>query len=134
MAIKLNWQTMSAVKADLEATWKLEPDSKVTFILLLKNGAEHKKIIRFSDFLKFFWYIYDSTKFHVKGLVVTDSTGKVLYRHRQVSGGREEIPNGGNVHIFERWKKLTDQQKDAYLNICLAQIYDHTESSRNSNG
>jgi len=133
MAIKLNWNTLSDVKSDLEKTWKLKANSKVVFVLLLKDGTHHKKTIKFADFLKFFWFIYDSTKFHVKGLVVTDTSGKVLYRHRQTNGEHEEIPNGGNVHIFERWATMTDDQKDAHLNILLSQIYDYTEqSSRNS--
>jgi len=134
MAIKLNWNVLSDVKSDLEDTWKLKPETKVTFVLLMKDGSHHKKTIKFSEFLKFFWFIYDSTNFHVKGLVVTDTTGKILYRHRQTTGEHEEIPNGGNVHIFDRWNNMTDGQKDAHLNILLSQIYDYTESSRNSNG
>lgn len=134
MAIKLKWETLSNVRTELESAWKLNPSSKVIFVLLLKDGSHHKKTVRFSEFLKFFWFIYDSTNFHVKGLIVQDTKGKVLYRHRQATGEHEEIPSGGNVYIFDRWTHLTENQKDVHLNILLSQIHDHSESSNKSNG
>jgi len=130
MAIKLNWNTLTAVRSDLEETWNLKPDSKITFVLLLKDGSQHKKTIPFQQFLKFFWFIYDEPKFYVKGLVITDNTGKILYRHRQKTGDREEIPHGGNSHIFERWADMSDSERDVHLNILLSQINDYTESDR----
>ena len=133
MTIKLNWKTVMEVQADLASTKNLAADSSVIFVLLLKDGTHQKKTVKFKDFLKFFWFMYDSKKFYVRGLVVTDMSGNTLYRQQQTNT-KHSIPTGGNVHLFERWKSLNAEQKDAYLNIVLAQIYDNTlqqEPNRN---
>lgn len=135
MAIKVNWKTLLEVKESLATTKNLTADTSVIFVLLLKDGTHQKKTIKFKDFLKFFWFMYDSTKFYVKGLVVTDLSGNILYRQQQAQA-QTNTPSGGSVHIFTRWKSLNEEQKDAYLDILLAQIYDYTlqqEPPRNPN-
>lgn len=135
MAIKINWKTLLEVKESLASTKNLTADTSVIFVLLLKDGTHQKKTVKFKDFLKFFWFMYDSTKFHVKGLVVTDLSGNILYRQQQAHV-QNTTPSGGSVHIFTRWKSLTEEQKDAFLNILLAQIYDYAlqqEPPRNLN-
>lgn len=135
MAIKVNWKTLLEVKDNLAITKHMTADTSVIFVLLLKDGTHQKKTIKFKDFLKFFWFMYDSTKFYVKGLVVTDLSGNILYRQQQAQT-QINTPSGGSVHIFTRWKSLNEEQKDAYLDILLAQIYDYTlqqEPPRNPN-
>ena len=126
MAIKINWKSLSEVKEGLIKTKSLTNDTPVVFVLLLKDGTHQKKTIKFQDFFKFFWFMYDSTKISIKGLVVTDTSGNILYRHPQVNSHGEIIPDGGNTYVFERWSTLSELQKDTHLNILLAQINDYT--------
>jgi hypothetical protein len=125
MAIKVNWKTLLEIKEELATTKNLTADTSVIFVLLLKDGTHQKKTIKFKDFLKFFWFMYDSTKFYVKGLVVTDLNGNILYRQQQAQI-QNALPSSGNTHIFTRWNSLNEEQKDAFISILLAQIYDYT--------
>jgi hypothetical protein len=122
MAIKLNWETVCKVNERLTNEMKIPADAPITFNLLLTDNKIVKRTIRFEHFLKFFWDISETNSVQVIGLVITDRQGHVLYRHKQVTAGSEEIPSVGNPSILEGWNELSDQAKQTYLEITIAQI------------
>lgn len=132
MAIKLNWKSVYAARDHLRDEREVQDDTTLTFVLLFKDGTQRQKAVKFKDFLRFLWFIYDSNKFYATGLVVKDSTGNVLYRHKQSTCETEEIPNGGNPHIIPRWSTLNEEQKEAHLKILLSQIAQYADNNESA--
>lgn len=129
MAIKLNWQKIYEVQSSLRDERSFNDDTPLVFVLVMKDDTQQKRTVKFKDFLKFFWFIYDSNRITVKSLVVQDKAGNVLYKHKHTSGGGEEIPQGGKPHLIENWSDLTDLQKETHLKILIAQIQNYEQPS-----
>jgi hypothetical protein len=120
MAIKLNWDRVKQLNAELEADgWK--KNDKLLFILIEKGGKPKKAVVQFKELYKFCWHLMDDESLKVLTFIVQDVEGRVLYRHRQVVGN-EEVPNGGNVDIISHWSALTDDEKQTYITLLVAQI------------
>lgn len=120
MAIKLNWDRVKQLHAELESDGWQKHD-KVVFVLIEKGGKPKKAVVPYSELLKFFWHLIDNDALNVLTFVVQDTEGRVLYRHRQVVGN-EEIPNGGNIDVIAHWAALTADEKDTYITMLVAQI------------
>jgi hypothetical protein len=120
MAIKLNWDRVKQLHADLTSDgWK--DTDKLLFILIEKGGQPKKTTVQFRELYKFFWHLMDDEALKVLTFIVQDSEGKVLYRHRQVVGN-EEVPNGGHGDLISHWAALTEDEKQTYITLLVAQI------------
>lgn len=120
MTIKLNWDRVKQLHSDLELNgWK--DDDKMTVIIIGKDGKPKKSAIPFKDLYRFCWDISDNTSYDVLTFLIQDVEGKVLYRHRQIVGN-EEIPLGGNSDVISHWTALTDDEKETYIKILVAEI------------
>lgn len=122
MSLKVNWEKLRWVQRELAEYGGLQEDTDITFLMLLADGKSKKNIVKFGDFLNFFWAISENTNLKILTLVVQDSDGRVLYRHKQYNKGNEEIPVGGNSNVVQHWAALTPKEKETYLNMLIAQI------------
>jgi len=120
MAIKLNWDRVKQLRTDLESEgWK--DQDKLFFILIVKNSKPKKATITFSQLYQFCWDMMEDESIQIVTFIIQDLDGKVLYRHRQVNGN-EEIPNGGNIDVILCWASLTQNEKNMYVAMLVAQI------------
>ena len=122
MAINVDWEKLRNVQKYLSENSGLTPETEITFIMILKSGSAKKSQIKFKDFLSLFWAISDNNDYVVANIVVQDIEGRILYRHREITNGNEEVPDGGNTNVVTLWNTLTDDEKDTYLQILIAQI------------
>lgn len=122
MAINVDWEKLRGVQKYLSENNDLTPETEITFIMILKGGSAKKSQIKFKDFLSLFWAISDNNDYVVANVVVQDKEGRILYRHREITNGNEEVPDGGNASVVTLWNTLTDDEKDTYLQILIAQI------------
>lgn len=120
MAIKLNWERVKQLHADLESDgWKEE--DKLLIIIIAKDGKPKKAIITFKDLYRFCWDMSDNKIEDALTFLIQDAEGRVLYRHRQIVGN-EEIPIGGSSDVITHWAALTDEEKQIYITMLVAQI------------
>lgn len=121
MAIKLNWDRIKQFHADLLSDgWK--DTDKLLFVLFVeKNGKPVKGTIIFKELQRFCWNMIDDDKINIITFIIQDVEGRILYRHRQVVGN-EEVPNGGNTDVVTHWAALSQDEKDTYITMLVAQI------------
>lgn len=120
MAININWDRVKQLHAELESDGWKEHD-KLIFIVIEKGGKPKKAIIEFKDLYKFFWHLLDDENIAILTFIAQDVDGKVLYRHRQMVGN-EEVPCGGSADVISHWAALTNEEKDTYITMLVAQI------------
>lgn len=121
MSIKLDWERLQKVYQTLVDNG-LAQEADLLFLLILSDGSVKKAHIKFKEFMKFFWEMSENTMWHVIGVSVQDKEGRILYRHKQVTNGNEEIPVGGNVNVLQHWPALTVEEKETYIRMLIAQI------------
>ena len=78
--------------------------------------------------LKFLWFIYDHPHLNIKGLVIKNTAGHVLFQHKPTQHSIEVVPSGGNPYIISQWPTMSQKQKDAYIAMIIAQINDDQSS------
>ena len=121
MNLRVDWEKLTSVHTHLNSL--MPADADINFIMILQNGTVKRATIKFKDFLAFFWNIYDNVNYNIAALIVQDDEGHTLYRHKRLTTGNEEIPMGGHTSVIEHWSALTQQEKDMYVQMTLAQIY-----------
>ena len=121
MAIKLNWEKVQRVQRELENRGYTET-TPLVFIIFLSDGSPRKVEIVFGDFMKVLWSLSDSQDLKVTSLLVQNQSGSVLYRHKKINNGNEEIPNGGNTEVITQWNSLTDEDRSMYTRMMIARI------------
>lgn len=122
MSLNVDWEKLRRIHDDLLNHSDLKPESDITFLMILTNGRIKKSVVKFKDFLGFFWAVSENNELKVVTLVCQDSEGRIIYRQKQVTRGNEEIPDGGHSGIIQNWEALTQQEKQIYIRILLAQI------------
>ena len=122
MSINVDWDKLRAIEKHLSEATPLMPETEIIFVMIMGDGTPKKSIIKFKDFLNFFWSISENTNYNVITLVVQDKEGRILYRHKQMTAGNEEIPAGGNAGVFYQWATLTPEEKTTYVRLMVAQI------------
>lgn len=121
MSIKLDWERLRKIYTNLVDNG-IDPEAELLFLLILNDGSVKKANVKFKGFMGFFWDMSENTTWHVIGISVQDKEGRVLYRHRQITSGNEEIPIGGNVNVLQHWVALTPEEKETYMRLLIAQI------------
>lgn len=122
MSMKVNWKKLREAQKELAAIPTLADESEIIFVMILSNGAVKKHVVKFKDFLNFFWVLVDNPNYTVVTLVVQDKEGRILYRHRMLNNGGEEIPIGGNGDVVLNWNTLSENEKNTYIKLTEAQI------------
>lgn len=122
MSINVDWERLRAVYQELVANNGLTPEADIIFMMTLKDGKAKKSMVKFKDFMSFFWAVSESKELDVLTLVAQDKEGRILYRYKQRTNGDEEVPDGGNVGVIQNWNALTPEEKETYLGMLLAQI------------
>lgn len=122
MSIHLDWEKLRTVYQELIDHSGLAAENDIIIIMVLSDGKPKKAVIKFKEFLNFFWTISENKDLHVSTLIVQDKESRILYRHKQRTSGAEEIPDGGHAGIIQSWCALTEEEKDSYLRILIAQI------------
>ena len=122
MSIRVDWDKLRKVQEDLSELPTITDTTEVMFIMIMADQSSRKSVVKFKDFLTFFWSLSENPHYNVLTLVVQDKEGRVLYRHKPLTPGNEEIPLGGNANVITHWKTLTRAEKDMYLNLMVAQI------------
>lgn len=122
MSINIDWEKLRAVYSDLVDQDNIDHEAEIMFLMILSDGRPKKSIIKFKDFMNFFWSISENKEVCVATLVVQDKEGRILYRHKQSTSGNEEIPDGGHAGVVQHWIALEDHEKETYLKILMAQI------------
>jgi hypothetical protein len=123
MSINVDWEKLRAIYQELIDNHGLVPESDITFTLVLTDGKAKKSIVKFKDFMSFFWAISESKELNIITLLAQDKEGRILYRYKQRTNGDEEIPDGGHAGVIQNWNAFTPEEKEIYLSILLAQIY-----------
>lgn len=122
MSINLSWDRIEALHGELKETESVKEDSKLIFYIANGKKEQIKRNILFSNFLSFFWSLYDTPRFNISRLIITDQRGNTLYTHKRNSYTTEIIPTDGNPYVIEHWTELNKNQRDAYLCILISQI------------
>ena len=122
MNIKLNWEKLCAIHKDLSESSVLTDDTKVIFVMVMSNKTSQKDVIKFKDFMGFMWALSENKNRQVINLVAKDEEGRILYRHKTITTGNEEIPIGGNDNVIVHWSALNQPEKDIYIRLLEAQI------------
>ena len=122
MSINVDWEKLRGVYQELVANSGLTDETDIVFIMVLTNGKAKKSIVKFKDFMAFFWAISESKELSVLTLVAQDKDGRILYRYKQRTNGDEEVPDGGHSSVIQNWSALTQTEKETYLIMLLAQI------------
>jgi len=122
MSIRLDWEKLKQVHNDLNKQSHLKKETDLVFIMVLHDGSVRKAIVKFKDFLKFFWNLADNPRIYISALAVQDEDGRTLYRHKILTAGMEEIPNGGNINVIPTWGALNTEEKDTYVKLLISQI------------
>ena len=120
MSIKVDWEKLRMVQYHL--TENVSDEDEILFTLLIRDGSTKRHVVKFKDFLNFFWSISENTNYNVYTVLVQDTEGRVLYRHKQLTNGNEEIPIGGNESVILHWGALTSKEKDMFVRLTVAQI------------
>lgn len=122
MSINVDWEKLRATYQDMVDHSGLTLEQEIIVLMILTDGKAKKSTIKLKDFMSFFWALSESQDLRIMTLVVQDKEGRILYRHKQRTSGDEEIPDGGHAGIIQNWGALTQQEKDTYLSILIAQI------------
>jgi len=122
MNINVDWDKLKAIEKHLSENATLTPETEIIFVMIMNDGSPKKSIVKFKDFLNFFWALSENSQYSIVTLVVQDKEGRILYRHKQVTPGNEEIPVGGNAGVFRQWATLTPEEKDTYIRLLIAQF------------
>lgn len=120
MSIRIDWNKLKSAHERLKGN--INPNDEVTFIMVMRGHAVKKAIIKFKNFLDFFWKISEDPMQDVINLAVQNSEGHIIYRHRHITAGNEEIPIGGNSNIILNWNTFMSGRKDTLVRITVAQI------------
>ena len=121
MAIRLNWERVRTVHGRLSAEG-FQIDTPITFLIRMRDGQTRKSDIPFKNFLRFFWALTESTDSWVETLIVQDKGGRVLFRYNHRNSCERQLPQGGNPEIVTNWNSFSQQEKDTYLRLIIAQI------------
>ena len=122
MSINVDWDKLKAVEKHLSEVATLRPETEIIFVMIMNDGSPKKSVVKFKDFLNFFWALSENSRYCIVTLVVQDKEGRILYRHKQVTAGNEEIPVGGNAGVFSQWTTLPPEEKETYIRLMIAQI------------
>ena len=122
MSIKLNWEKLCAVHKTLIELPTITDETKIIIIMMLSDHSPRKSVIKFKEFLSFLWHLSENPKHKVIALVAQDEEGRVLYRHKNVTAGNEEVPIGGNEDVVTHWNAFTQLEKDTYIRLLVSQI------------
>ena len=122
MNIRLDWDKLRQIQKDLSELPTLTDETEIIFVMVMSDHKAQKSIVKFKDFMNFLWALSENTSYTVLTLIVQDKEGRVLYRHKTLTAGNEEIPVGGNVHVLTHWGALTQSEKDTYIRLIEAQI------------
>lgn len=125
MSIKLDWDKLREVHKNLSQSFNLTEETNIVFVMIMDDRKARKSIVKFKDFMRFLWSLSENPDYHVLRLVVQDEDGRILYRHKTLTAGNEEIPTGGNSNVITHWGALTQHEKDTYLRLIEAQIQGH---------
>lgn len=122
MSIKLDWDKLRKVHKNLSELPTLNNDTNIIFVMIMADQKARKSLVKFKDFMNFMWSLSENPDYQVLTLVVQDEEGRVLYRHKTLTTGNEEVPTGGNVNVLAHWGALTQPEKDTYIRMLEAQI------------
>jgi hypothetical protein len=122
MSIKLDWDKLRRVHQHLAALPTLNNETNIIFVMIMADQKARKSLVKFKDFMNFMWSLSENPDYQVLTLVVQDEEGRVLYRHKTLTSGNEEVPSGGNVNVIAHWGALTQPEKDTYIRMLEAQI------------
>lgn len=125
MSMKMDWDKLRKIHKNLQETSTLEDETTIIFVMIMSDQKAKKAVIKFKDFLNFLWSLSENTEYKVLALVVQDEEGRILYRHKSLTAGNEEIPTGGNSNVISHWNALTDEEKDTYLRLIESQVQAH---------
>jgi len=125
MSLKLDWNKLKQVQKYLLEDKQMTKNTDIVFVVILKDGSATRSVTKFKNFLGFCWAISEKGGRNIYTLVVQDKEGRILYRHKRLTAGNEEVPSGGNYNIFSNWRTLTQKQKDCYIELLIAQIHSH---------
>lgn len=120
MSLKLNWTRIKRLHTDLESSG-FEDNDKLLFVLIEKKGKVRKAVIRFKELYRFCWDMIDSDNLKILTFFIQDIDGRIIYRHRQMIGN-EEVSNCGHTDVISMWNAFTDEEKNTYLTLLIAQI------------
>jgi len=120
MSIRIDWSKLKSVHERLKSNTK--DNEEITFIMVLRDHAIKKRVIEFKYFLDFFWKISEDSRQDVINLAVQNSKGHIIYRHKQITTGNEEVPIGGNANIILNWNNFMSDRKNTLVRMTIAQI------------
>jgi hypothetical protein len=122
MSMKVDWDKLRKVQEELSRLPSITDETEIVFVMIMADQSAKKAVVKFKDFLGFFWTISENAAYRVVTLVVQDKEGRILYRHRSLNAAGEEIPVGGNSQVLLQWNTLSREEKDTYLRLLEAQI------------
>lgn len=128
--IQVNWSRLREVYERLQRDHGIDDDTPVIFHYQPVGHKKKKSTMRFGDFMKFFWTLYENTKIHVPSVVVADAaTSRVLYKHKISRTAIEKKPHDNDGNIVASWQHSPKAKRRALLKILDAQIYSHDDES-----
>jgi len=128
MSLNVDWEKLRVAYQDLVQHSGISEQTDIIFVLILTSGKAKKAVVKFKDFMTFFWSLAEDKKLHVTTLIVQDKEGRVLYRHKQRTSGGDEIPDGGHSSIVLNWGALNADEKNLYIEMLIAQIKAHEQT------
>ena len=122
MSMKLNWDKLCKVHKSLQERQTLNDETTIIFVMITADQRARKAVVKFKEFLNFIWGLSENIEYNVIALVVQDEEGRVLYHHKSLTAGNEEIPTGGNSNVISHWGALTPEEKETYIRLLESQF------------
>jgi hypothetical protein len=118
MSIKFDWEKIKEIYTLLKERGDL---TEVVFVIIMDDKSVRKAVISLNEFMNALWKISEYQS--VNAIFIQDKEGRVLYRHKEINGGNEEIPpDNGHNNVIISWKNLSLEERDSHLRLLIAQI------------
>jgi hypothetical protein len=121
MSLRLNWVQIKEIYNKLIAEGA-DGNDELVCVVVGQNAGIKEVTIKVSDFLRFMWKISDMIHRKINSLIIKDSHGRIIYTHKNINKGNEEIPRGGNANVVSNWNALNPDEREVYLTLMIAQI------------
>lgn len=117
----ISWQRISFLKEKLET--EISDDEFLLIKTQIEKNPPRLNKIKFQDFLKTMWGLYDHKGLVNSIKVLKKDNNKILFQYEKPKKTTTTIPKAGNCNIITQWKQFTSNKREVLLNILIQEIH-----------